>query len=384
MKPQPALSQEAEHNIRYREQQETQTANHKIRYQHSEQPSQEGHNSQALQEKLRATAFARILDLAPTLTESELRVLFEVTGQAVINPNLCTGASNRKLAERCKIGVSSVKRAIQALTTRGILLRRAGGSKTASRIKPAFMETAQMGGSTMDPPPALFKSDPGFNLDPPQANSGFTMNPVRPVPGSTVDPPPTQNQQLTEEQQPQQHALDIKTDSTLNIDRVIKAKPPKKHTPEFKACRGWMRKLVDTLGEKPDIHGPDDKIVQSTLAVAEYHRLENVFRDIWNTNTKVGYSWGWFPAVMMERIHGVKPENLEARRAELRLIRNRGKETAAAIAAARIAEQPAAPPAQPATPAQSIGPDPDFSRQLVDEATERLRMKDRARGRQDR
>jgi len=199
-----------------------------------------------------------------------------------------------------------------------------------------------------------------------------------------IGPPPTQNQQLTEEQQPQQHALDIKTDSTLNIDRVIKAKPPKKHTPEFKACRGWMRKLVDTLGEKPDIHGPDDKIVQSTLAVAEYHRLENVFRDIWNTQTPVGYSWGWFPAVMMERIHGVKPEDLKTRRAELRLIRNRGKETAAAIAAARIAEQPAAPPAQPATPAQSIGPDPDFSRQLVDEATERLRMKDRARGRQDR
>ena len=288
-------------------------------------------------------ALEALADLAPTLTESECRVLIELTRQALRNENQTTAASVRKLAERCKMSPQSVQTATAALEKRSLLTRRAGGSRSPSRIKVNFLDVVAIGVPTIGTPP-------------PSGVPTASTVPMGPVP--TIGTPPTENQQ-----DPDPAArLDIRNDSIQNIDRVLN--PRSKHHDEHTTnlARSWMFKLMTTYGPNRDAHPPDTKITREFLNIAPWPRLEALLRELMNARTPIGEQYAWFVTVAMQRIHGVQPAALRARRAELQLIKSAGKAKAAEITeAAKVEPDPTA--------------DPGFTAELLAQATAASKMR---------
>jgi hypothetical protein len=212
---------------------------------------------------------------------------------------------------------------------------------------------------------------------------------------------PMENQQLPADPPAEQLPLDLKLDSILKIDRVLKARKTRKPQADFSACEGWMRKLMTLRGENPNLSGPDPDIVNKVLSIAPWGHLQNLLEEIWNSGELVGRGWGWFEHVLMQRANGVPSALYKERKFELRLIAKEGPTKAKNIMIEHARAKPptdwtarerelmaqaepkaktAAAGASQAAPAEpATAPDPDFGRDLAKEATERLRMKDRAR-----
>lgn len=92
------------------------------------------------------------------------------------------------------------------------------------------------------------------------------------------------------------------------------------------------------LAREKDRHQPDDKILAQFLAIAPWPRLLGLLIDIQNERLEVGYSYGWFLTVALQRLHGIEWSPARKRAAQ---------REAAALRVVPPHSSPAPPPAPP-------------------------------------
>jgi len=57
------------------------------------------------------------------------------------------------------------------------------------------------------------------------------------------------------------------------------------------------------------------------LAIAPKDRIIRLVQDLSAENRKCGETWGWWPVVALQRVHGINWRQVQARRAQLRVVK---------------------------------------------------------------
>jgi hypothetical protein len=251
------------------------------------------------------TTAQRLAAIAPTLKKAELRVLLELTARAEASPHHSVTISSRDLASATRSTRSHLREALQALSARGLITTRQGTATRASVHQVNLLDTVLLGGSEKDPPPASQ-----------WVPNGPTPGLFRSHPGTAADPPPLENTGLPVAPAP----VDTTDSSTELLDRLLKANPKRVDPDLLATARRFLHGYVAKLAADPGRHPPDDRLVAQFLAIAEWRQLERVLYDLLAERKQPGYSYAWFISVALQRLHGIQPAALKARRAQLRLV----------------------------------------------------------------
>jgi hypothetical protein len=283
------------------------------------------------------SALARLATIAPTLKEAELRVLTCLTAAAEAAPHNTVTASSRMIANATRVARSAVQPALDSLAARGLITTSQGTATTPAAHQVNFLQTIVIGGPLAGPPPAQggllpgppVALQPGLPLAPQQGQGGpLTGPPVALQPGLPLalqqgqggpltGPPTTRNQHDA----PQRSAVDIEYDSSNTIDRVLRAKPKHFDADTITRARGWLHSYKAKFGRQPHPLAPDNAILAQFLAIADWPALEHVLYDLMAERKEPGASYAWFVSVALQRIHGIAPTSLQARRQQLKLIK---------------------------------------------------------------
>ena len=282
------------------------------------------------------TPLQRLADLAPTLKEAELRVLVHLAALAESSHAHCVSISARHIARVIKGSRRFIQSALDSLAHRGLITTRQGTATRPAIHQINVLETLSIGGALAAPPPALQQRLPGVPEAPPVAL--FERHPR-----ALTAPPTTPNQQVA----PLTAAVDSIYDSTSTIDRLLRAKPHQFDTKLLETARHWLHGYQLKFGRDPNAHPPDDPITAQFLAVADWIQLERLLYDLMAERKEPGTSYAWYVTVALQRIHGIQPTRLKARRAELKLLGT--------------------------NPSPSAEADPDFSRQLLAHVAAKVR-----------
>ena len=257
-----------------------------------------------LSEAAKAAAWRELAALAPTLREAELRVLIHLTRSALAESARSTRASSREIATGANCSRRNVQHAIDALTKRGLIATRAGTANTAAAYLIRFAEVAQMGGVGKAPPSIAggVKAAPQVATE--QRHSGVI-----------AAPPPHENKGLTAPPS----TLDIDPIRLTTLDRALTARAKAKNRAEVQFWAGrlaWFReKLSGERGWHPDADGAaqfaeacNDDSNSADWLLLELHKERR----------KPGDSAAWWVTVALQRIQRFTPDQVKARREELR------------------------------------------------------------------
>jgi len=318
-------------------------------------------------------ALSAIDSVAASCTEAELRVLLNLSIRAISDPEYCCVVSLRNLAKSTGLAVSSVQLAVDGLTRRCLVVMRRGTSTKATAFQVSVLRTN------------VFASSSGV----PMIGTGGVPTVGTPVGGGVPmigtggvpmigTPPPTQDidsaqsgtlaqnvlfdrlevstnrevfdrsraRGITPVENPAQDAL---FDSSVRlgdafkdrgeenpIDAVAKANPKQFSRQQMDLAGRWMYGLAMKLSREKDRPPPDDRIVAQFLAISPWPRLHQVLVDIQTDRLEVGYSYGWFLTVALQRIHGIEWSPARQRAAK--------REAAQLRVVSRPEEPPLAPP----------------------------------------
>src|SRR5579872_1786597 len=268
----------------------------------------------------------RIAELAPVLKEAELRVLLQLMADTQDLPEPVIRISSRALSRKTKVGRAAIQRALDSLTARRYITVREGTSTAAAAYLVNVFATTSMGGLLKRPPPHSKEATPGLSTEPQVA-------PERGHPGLFQEPPPTENKRPCEADS----AVDIDYDSidhrsttippneTELIGRVLRAKPQDFTPQELAGSLSWIfgyqakkGPYNRAKGEVP--HVPDDKVLARIITAAAPWTAEVLIHELMKDGTKAGEKYEWYVTVALQRVHGIQPQALAARRAELRAI----------------------------------------------------------------
>lgn len=270
------------------------------------------------------TALERIAAIASTLKEAELRTLLELTRRADRANQV--RYSSRKLAAATRQSRRNVQDALDALAERGLITSDGGSATRASTHQLAYTTTAVLPGpGAVGAPPsteqeALFERHPGAEATPhPGAARAPLINRERAGAGATSFPSSFQIRDDVTNSTSGKPA-EISAASMGVLDAILKANP-KKIDPEL-ATRardrlyGYMRKF----GRSLEPHPPDQQIVAQFAAIAPWPQLDSVLEELWRRRQPAGDSYAWFLGVALQRIHGLRFEDVRRRRDELKLV----------------------------------------------------------------
>jgi hypothetical protein len=251
----------------------------------------------------------RLVDLAPTLKEGELRLLLYLAQLTEKRPQHDIRISKAELASGTKLARSAIERAVAALAQRGLITCRRGTATQASAFIVNIFATVVLGSPLGGQPPLV------------EAPSKRVTGPLFEGKGHPFrGQPDDENTPVAE----CVDAVDIEgfdSSSESVIDRLLKANP-KRETPERLAeARRWLHGYAAKFGRAPNPHPPDDKICAQFLAIAEWPRLEGVLLDLMGERKEAPHSYAWFVSVALQRIHGIEPKKLRDRRQQLKLVR---------------------------------------------------------------
>lgn len=263
-------------------------------------------------EELRsARAFASLADLAPILRERELRVLMALTRLFGASEHQSGRVSANELVENTKLSRSNVFLALKELEGRNVIAKRQGTAVESSGYILTFTRATSIRGGPVVGLPSVSQQDqggptPGPPLDLFQDQGGPGPGPVaaenRPLVGAEA-------------------RLDIDYDSDNPIiDRALRAKPGKSDPAEAAEVSRWIHGYQAKFGRQRDPHPPDPTILAQILAVASAGHVVRVVQDLMAERQEPGSGYGWYLTVVLQRIHGVKPSAVKARRAQLRLV----------------------------------------------------------------
>jgi len=193
-------------------------------------------------------------------------------------------------------------RAIKGLAARCLITVRHGTTTSQSAYMVNFLTTirASFGeappASTQEAPVLLFEKHPApFAEAPLTENKGLTGGPA---------------------------AVDIDRTSIELLDRVLTANKSRYDKRDLDTLREWVDGYWTKLGPtQPNPHPVDDKILAQLLAVAPLEQLIHLLKDLFTERKRPEISAAWFVVVALQRIHGIHPEALKVRRADLRAVR---------------------------------------------------------------
>ncbi len=221
----------------------------------------------------KASAWAQLATLAPSLKEAELRVLTYLTAEAFQKGALSIRASSRTIAESARVSRRNVQYAIDGLADRGLIATREGTRTKAAAYQLRFAEILKMGGAVTTPPPHV-TGEPGGAVTTP----GVAL--IQRHGGATPTPPATENK--GPETAPS--VLLIDKDFDLKLDRSLP--PIQQQTPrpdpamarsDFGVCCESLPSRLrppDRRGRGGDDHGG----MQRRPAAIPQGRLRNPVR----------------------------------------------------------------------------------------------------------
>jgi len=289
---------------------------------------------------LSEAALRQLAAIAPTLKEGELRLLTHLTAEAARRQTLSIQASSRELENATGTARSAIQRAIDGLTSRGLIAVRQGTATKAAAYILRYLEIARIdaprdkcsgplagpptdaGGSGKGPGVALFEYKGGPLAGPPPAeNAGDPEAAPVDIEGvdcnrNTIDP---------------------------TLQKIFQRRPEQFSPAALDQARRWMHGYMRKFGIESDQHPPDEKIAAQFLACGDdaggWPRLEALLHDLM-AERKKAYSYAWFVSVALQRIHGIRPDLVKRQRAALKLVRSRERrdDSSAAIAAGELAE----------------------------------------------
>lgn len=249
----------------------------------------------------RAAALLSLAALAPGLSEAELRTaLYLASIEDPIHHSAV--ASSRQIAAATRLERKNVIRALDSLGTRCLITTRQGYGRRPSSYLLNFTQTAS------------FSS--GVTVTPLAAQSGVTATPLLPLFSNEVV---SQRHHPSEPQAPVDISIPTRSDSIL--DRILNAKPAHYDKPTLAELRQWVWKFMTQFGPDPHVHQPDDRLLAQMLAIAPLQQLVRLCNTLFQEGKKPEFSYGWFVAVALQRIHGIQPDALQARRADLREVK---------------------------------------------------------------
>lgn len=272
-------------------------------------------------------ALAIIAQLAPTLKEAELRVLIALARLFAANDPPTGRISSRQLAERVRITRPNVQKAIDSLGQRGLIATREGTATTPGAYALTFLRIKPMGGSFRMPPPeeipplfhnmvASEKSQGGSFKEPPAQNPVEKVALLESQGGSFRMPPPAR------QGEGDAGARVDSIDSISIIDRLLKAKAKNFDPSEISEAKRWVHGYQLKFGRDKEAHPPDDTIMaQIITAAGSLGRLIGLVQELRADRKEPGGQYSWYATVALQRIHGIRPELVRQRRAELRVVR---------------------------------------------------------------
>jgi hypothetical protein len=257
-----------------------------------------------------AHALRLIAELAPTLRERNLRVLIALTHHFGHTPDLKGQASSRQLAVIAGLSRSNVQTAIDELADQRLITATAGTATAAATYTLEFMRTAVMSGTIPGPPPGLFQGQGGL-MPGPQADLFQGQGGLTPGPPSI------------EERASGRASIDPISSTTDPIDRMLHAKPKHFDPAELATARRLLHGYQLKFGKDPHAHAPDDEILAQFLAVAQWPELHRViYNELMPDRETPGEKYSWYVTVALQKIYGIKPQLVKARRAQLRLVKD--------------------------------------------------------------
>jgi len=109
------------------------------------------------------------------------------------------------------------------------------------------------------------------------------------------------------------------------LDDLLQANPKKLDDERKHKAREWIYGYMRKFGKERDPHPPDQQIVAQFLAVAPWPQLEGVLQELWRKRQPAGDTYAWFVGVALQRIHGLRFDDVRQRRAELKLVARHGE-----------------------------------------------------------
>jgi hypothetical protein len=132
--------------------------------------------------------------------------------------------------------------------------------------------------------------------------------------------------------------IDRRQNSTIDprisiIDRLLSADPRKTDPGDLAHAKRWVYGYQCKFGRNERSNGPyhphppDDKVLSQICAALNPIELENFIHEISGESPppQPGHQYSWYVTVALQRRHGIAPEFLRQRRAELRIVRERGR-----------------------------------------------------------
>lgn len=271
-----------------------------------------------------AAVLEALTTIAPKLNGAELRVYLTLLHAAAANPPHWTvKASTDLITERTGLARSSVIPAIASLTARRYITARRGGGRTTSAYKIHALDIVPMRGPKTGP---LQTTSRGPEIEPLDSTFPTSRGPeIGPV--QNLDPSGVQklDPSLIKEHAHEHASIRFDIDK---IDRSINALPTD-HPPEaISATLGWIASYYQRHGK--DASQTDPAIVAQLLtACGSTAQAERLIRDMIAERRPPGDSPAYLIAVALQRLHGIAPQDLAARRDQLRQQRRRqaGSET---------------------------------------------------------
>jgi DNA-binding MarR family transcriptional regulator len=261
----------------------------------------------------RAALLDRLAEIAPKLKEAELRLAIHMAHTCNVHYSL--NASSRQLATATGLARSKVITAIDSLGQRGFITTREGTATRPGAYTLSFAAVVPFTGPLTGPPPQPNLSPKGTT---PLPFGDHLVVPFGDAPGPLTGPPPTENKGVPAPAP----AVDIDTDSIGLLDRVLTAKKSHHDKRDLHTLREWVDGYWTKLGpNQPNPHPVDDTILAQLLSIAPLQELIQLLKTLFTERKRPELSPAWFVAVALQRIHGIRPETLKARRADLRAVR---------------------------------------------------------------
>ncbi len=272
-----------------------------------------------------AAPFLALARIAPSLSHVAVRVLLQLLADARPRGDLWVAAVSRKLAPRIGVGRSTMVAALDELVRAGHLSTRTEVAAGSSWYRLDFVELYETVVQKLDHPPSaegelyetvVQKLDPMVQkLDHPPSAKVENQGELYETVVQKLDP------MVQKLDHPPGASLDLsKVEDLDQIDLFLKAKVADCETSALIALRSAIESYAANpvlCAERPEKRLQDSLLAQ-ILAIAPLPRLLCEIDHLRAERKQLGWSYGWFFTVLLERLRGVSPEALKAHRHRLR------------------------------------------------------------------
>jgi hypothetical protein len=275
-----------------------------------------------------------LLHMLPNLKEGEFRVAAQLILEAGESDRVA--ASVRELAQRTRCSTSTVQAALASLEARGMTSQVHGNRNTSTVWTLLFAGVKSIGvlvsdtrtGSTGVAAIATPQAENEENFS---TSVAAIATPAYREQLHGVSVSDTRNAPAETHQKEIAGAPRARVDSDpvpevdRSIDGILTAKAEDADTEALTEARSYLLSYMCKLGD-PRSKPPDDAILAQFLAVAPWEGrggLLELMHDLAGERAQPGDSYGWFVAVAAQRLRGIKPQELRARRDELRAQRRK-------------------------------------------------------------